>query len=59
MPGVYGMIDAEGQLIYVGKSKSLREDHEMLLLVSGWFRQCPEELSRTIAPDDAIQMCQL
>ena len=24
VPGVYGMIDAEGQLIYVGKSKSLR-----------------------------------
>lgn len=23
-PGVYGMVDAEGQLIYVGKSKSLR-----------------------------------
>jgi excinuclease ABC subunit C len=24
-PGVYGMIDAEGRLIYVGKSKSLRD----------------------------------
>jgi excinuclease ABC subunit C len=25
LPGVYGMLDAEGDLIYVGKSKSLRE----------------------------------
>ena len=35
-----------------------REDHEMLLLVNGWFRQYPGELGRTIAPDDAMTMCQ-
>ncbi len=36
-----------------------REDHDMLLLVNGWFRQFPEEFGRTITPDDAIAMCQV
>jgi hypothetical protein len=29
----------------------------VLLLVTGWFRRYPEELHRTIAPDDARIMC--
>lgn len=39
------------------KGAELREDHDMLLLVTGWFRQFPEELQRTILPKDAIEMC--
>ncbi len=34
-----------------------REDLDMLLLVTGWFRQYPEELERTISPDSAAEMC--
>lgn len=42
-PGVYGMIDAEGRLIYVGKSKSLRDR-----LVSYFSGESLESKSRRI-----------
>lgn len=43
-PGVYGMIDAEGQLIYVGKSKTLRSR-----LVSYFHcRSQPEKADRIV-----------
>lgn len=44
LPGVYGMIDAEGQLIYVGKSKQLRSR-----LVSYFHsRSSPEKADRIV-----------
>ena len=44
VPGVYGMIDAEGQLVYVGKSKQLRSR------VVSYFhsRSSPEKADRII-----------
>jgi excinuclease ABC subunit C len=43
-PGVYGMIDAEGQLIYVGKSKKLRNR----LLSYFHARSQPEKADRIV-----------
>lgn len=43
-PGVYGMIDAQGELIYVGKSRSLRDR-----LVSYFYDAAANEKGRTIA----------
>lgn len=33
------------------------EDPDALLLVSGWFRQYPEELRRTLSPEEARRLC--
>lgn len=40
-----------------GPARPPVEDPDVLLLVTGWFRRYPEELGRTIAPEDARQMC--
>jgi excinuclease ABC subunit C len=39
------------------QSVAAREDADTLQLVSLWFRRHPEELQRTISPDDARRMC--
>ncbi len=33
------------------------EDPDVLLLVTGWFRRYPEELGRTVAPEEAMARC--
>jgi excinuclease ABC subunit C len=40
-----------------GDAELPHEDPDVLLLVTGWFRGHPEELDRTIAPADAMEMC--
>jgi excinuclease ABC subunit C len=35
----------------------MAEDFEMLSLVAGWFRRYPDELQRTIPPQEALRTC--
>jgi excinuclease ABC subunit C len=49
-PGVYGMVDASGQLIYVGKAKSLR--HRLL----SYFAAGADEQKSTLIGRRAVQL---